>query len=125
MNSRAWERARLDALLRYGVLDTPREPTYDDIVQVVCKTLDVPIAAVNLIAEGRQWFKAEIGLGAREMELDNSICARAILAEDVFVVPDTTKDPRFDCNPLVTGEPGLRFYAGVLLRSDDGFPIGT
>ena len=125
MDKGVWERARLKALYRYGILDTPTEPTYDDIVKVVSRTLDVPIAAVNLIDEGRQWFKAEIGLGVRQMELDNSICAKAILAEDVFVVPDTTKDPRFACNPLVTGEPGLRFYAGILLRSDDGFPIGT
>ena len=125
MDKGVWERARLEALYRYGILDTPTEPTYDDIVKVVSRTLDVPIAAVNLIDEGRQWFKAEIGLGVRQMELDNSICAKAILAEDVFVVPDTTKDPRFACNPLVTGEPGLRFYAGILLRSDDGFPIGT
>ena len=125
MLDEGWERARLEALNRYGILDTPREPTYDDIVRVVCQSLDVPIAAVNLIAEGRQWFKAEIGLGVREMELDNSICARAILAQDLFIVPDTTKDERFSCNELVTGPPGLRFYAGVLLRTDDGYPIGT
>ena len=119
------ENQRVAALARYDILDTPHEPAYDNVVQVVCDQLRVPIAAVNLLAEHRQWFKAEIGLGVREMELDNSICARAIIQSDLFVVPDTTKDPRFDCNPLVTGAPGLRFYAGALLRTKDGFPIGT
>jgi signal transduction histidine kinase/CheY-like chemotaxis protein len=124
--TQSWtEQERLAALHRYGILDTPPEETYDDIVQVVCDSLEVPIAAINLIAEHRQWFKAEIGLNVREMELDNSICARAILQSDFFVVPDTTEDSRFDCNPLVTGAPGLRFYAGALLKTDDGFPIGT
>lgn len=126
MVTRPWqEEERLSALERYGILDTPPEETYDDIVQVVCDNLQVPIAAINLIAEHRQWFKAEIGLNVREMELDNSICARAILQSDFFIVPDTTKDPRFNCNPLVVGEPGLRFYAGALLKTHDGFPIGT
>jgi signal transduction histidine kinase/CheY-like chemotaxis protein len=121
----SWERQRLDALDHYHILDTPPDETYDDIVKLVCRSLDVPIAAVNLIAEHRQWFKSEIGLGTREMELDNSICARAILQSDFFVVTDTTKDERFDCNPLVTGAPGLRFYAGALLKTTDGYPIGT
>jgi signal transduction histidine kinase/CheY-like chemotaxis protein len=119
------EEERLRALHGYGILDTPPEEAYDDIVQVVCDSLDAPIAAINLIAEHRQWFKAEIGLNVREMELDNSICAKAILQSDFFVVPDTTKDPRFACNPLVTGAPGLRFYAGALLKTEEGFPIGT
>ncbi len=123
--SRWSEQQRVAALARYNILDTPHEAAYDNVVQVVCDQLGVPIAAVNLIAEHRQWFKAEIGLGVREMDLDNSICARAILQSDLFVIPDTTKDPRFDCNPLVTGPPGLRFYAGALLRTADGFPIGT
>ena len=122
----AWTEAqRLAALDRYNILDTRPEPDYDNVVKLVCQALDVPIAAVNFIAEHRQWFKAEIGLGVREMELDNSICARAILQSDMFVVPDTTKDSRFDCNDLVTGPPGLRFYAGALLKTSEGFPIGT
>jgi GAF domain-containing protein len=80
---------------------------------------------VNLIEDQRQWFKAEIGLGdtrdaARCLDLQH-----AILQHDLFVVPDTTKDPRFACNPLVKGEPGLRFYAGALLQTPDGIPLGT
>ncbi len=80
---------------------------------------------VNLIGEGRQFFKAEVGLGVRETPLDTSFCGHALLAEDFMMVPDATKDARFDCNPLVTGEPGLRFYAGALLKTPEGLPIGT
>jgi PAS domain S-box-containing protein len=114
--------ARLDA---YGILDTPQENAFDDIVKLLSQLLEAPIAAVNLLAADRQWFKAEIGLGVREMPLDNSICKFALLQEDQMVVPDTLADARFDCNPLVTGEPGLRFYAGELLKTPDGIPIGT
>jgi GAF domain-containing protein len=78
-----------------------------------------------LIEDHRQWFKAEIGLGVRETPLDSSICAHAILQPGLFVVPDTSKDPRFDRNPLVTGEPYLRFYAGALLQTPEGLPLGT
>lgn len=116
---------RLAALERYGILDTPREAEFDGITRVIARICEVPFAVINLIADGRQWFKAEIGFGVRETPLDSSFCAHAILQQDLFVVPNTTKDERFDCNPLVTGEPKLRFYAGALLKSDDGFPLGT
>lgn len=116
---------RLAALADYGVLDTPRERDFDEIAELASSICEAPIAVVNLIGEGRQFFKAEVGLGVRETPLDSSFCAKAILEEDFLVVPDATKDPRFDCNPLVTGEPGLRFYAGALLKTADGYPIGT
>lgn len=119
------EELRLEVLSGYGILDTPEEKAFDDVVKLLSDMLDVPIAAVNLIAEDRQWFKSEIGLGTREMPLDNSICRFALLEESRMIVPDTLADPRFDCNPLVTGEPGLRFYAGVLLKTPDGVPLGT
>ena len=119
------EADRLAALDRYGILDTPPEQSFDDLVKMVADLLQVPIAAVNLIAQGRQWFKSEIGLGVREMPLDDSICAFAILEPGGLVVPDTTQDARFDCNPLVTGAPGLRFYAGELLETPDGHVLGT
>lgn len=96
------EQERLSALERYGILDTPREPDFDDIVQLAADTFGAPIAAVNLIASGRQWFKAEIGLGARELPLDVSICAHAIVQSGTMVVPDTRLDARFVDNPLVT-----------------------
>ena len=119
------EAERLAALADYGVLDTPRERDFDEIAELASEICETPIAVVNLIAEGRQFFKAEVGLGVRETPLDSSFCARAILEEDFLVVPDATKDPRFVCNPLVTGEPGLRFYAGALLKTAEGHAIGT
>ena len=119
------EADRLAALDRYAILDTPREAEFDDVVRLAADVFEAPISVVNLIADSRQWFKAEVGIGADELPLDVSICAYAILQTGVFVVPDTTKDARFDCNPLVTGEPGLRFYAGALLVTPDGLPLGT
>ncbi|WP_320199338.1 HWE histidine kinase domain-containing protein [Agrobacterium sp. rho-13.3] len=119
------EQRRLAALESYNVLDTPREQDFDDIAALASAICGTPIAVVNLIGDGRQFFKAEVGLGVRETPLDSSFCARAILEQDFMVIPDATKDPRFVCNPLVTGEPHIRFYAGALLKSDDGLAIGT
>lgn len=119
------ERARLDALARFEMLDTPRERDFDEIANLASRICETPIAVVNLIGDGRQFFKAEVGLGVRETPLDSSFCAKAILEQDFLLVPDATKDPRFDCNELVIGEPGLRFYAGALLKTDDGHAIGT
>ena len=116
---------RLNALDRYEVLDTTREPEFDDIVRLVADVFEAPISVVNLIARNRQWFKAEVGIGADELPLDVSICAHAILQRGIFIVPDTTQDARFDCNPLVTRDPGLRFYAGALLETPNGLPLGT
>jgi PAS domain S-box-containing protein len=121
-----WNEAdRLAALDRYHILDTPREPEFNDVATLAADIFEAPIAVVNLIAQGRQWFKAEVGIGADELPLDVSICAHAILQQGIFVVPDTTADDRFRCNPLVTGNPGLRFYAGALLETPDGLPLGT
>jgi PAS domain S-box-containing protein len=119
------ETDRLDALDRYAILDTEREAAFDDIVELAALIFEAPIAVVNLIADGRQWFKAEIGIGARELPLDVSICRHAILQRGVFVVPDLTTDPRFEQNPLVTAAGGLRFYAGALLETPEGLPLGT
>jgi signal transduction histidine kinase len=119
------EAERLQALRSYGILDTPTEPAFDDITKIASYVCQTPISVVNLIDEGRQWFKSEIGLGARQTPLDSSICAHAILEHSFLEVPDTTKDARFEHNPLVTGAPHLRFYAGALLRTPDGLPLGT
>jgi signal transduction histidine kinase len=119
------EKLRLAALHAYGILDTPREAAFDDITRIAALICDAPIAVVNLIDRDRQWFKSEIGLGVRETPLDTSICAHAILQQDMLVVPDTLDDARFRQNPLVTGDPGLRFYAGALLKTPDGHPLGT
>ena len=119
------ETDRLAALLRYGIIDTPKEPEFEDIVRLASDVFETPIAVVNLIASDRQWFKAEVGIGARELPLDVSICAHAILQDDVFIVPDTLVDERFRDNPLVNVDGGLRFYAGALLKTDEGLPLGT
>src|SRR6478735_523671 len=103
------ESERLAALRSYGILDTPLEEDFEDIVRIAAHVCKAPISVINLIDETRQWFKAEIGLGVRETPLDVSICAHAILQPGLFVVDDTTKDARFSCNPLVTGKPHLRF----------------
>lgn len=116
---------RLAALRSLGILDTPREAEFDDIVRVVSAICETPISVINLIDDNRQWFKAEVGLDVRETPLPASICAHAILQPDLFVVPDTLLDTRFSDNPLVTGEPRLRFYAGALLETREGLPLGT
>ncbi len=122
----AWnEEERLAALKRYTILDTPPEPDFDDLVRLAAQVCQTPVALITLVDERRQWFKAELGLGVRETPLVASICATAILQPGLFIVPDTTEDPRFAGNPLVQGEPHLRFYAGAVLRTPDGVPLGA
>jgi signal transduction histidine kinase/ActR/RegA family two-component response regulator len=119
------ERRRLEALRSYEVLDTPPERAFDEIAQLAAEICGAPIAVINFVDADRQFFKAEVGLGVRETPLATSFCVHALLEDDFLLVPDAAGDPRFDCNPLVTGEPELRFYAGALLKTDDGLPIGT
>jgi sigma-B regulation protein RsbU (phosphoserine phosphatase) len=119
------EDRRVAALQAYGILDTPREEEFDAIVKVVSTICGAPISVINLIDKERQWFKAEVGLGVRETPRPASICAHAILQPGLFIVPDTLEDRRFADNPLVTGVPHLRFYAGALLETPDGLPLGT
>ena len=120
-----FEPARLAALRAYDILDTPRESDFDDIVMLASQICRTPISVINLIDETRQWFKAETGLGVRETPLDTSLCAHVILEEDFVEIPDTLADARMADNPLCLADPGLRFYAGALLRSKGGYPIGT
>jgi K+-sensing histidine kinase KdpD len=119
------ESERLFALERYNILDTPREVEFDEIIELIAHICQAPVAVINLVAEDRQWFKAELGLGTRETPLETSFCAHALLEPGLLVVPNLTTDERFACNPLVTGESGFRFYAGALLETPDGYPIGT
>ena len=118
-------RRRLEALRRYGILDTPAEEDFDGITRLAAFVCRAPIAVINFVDEARQWFKSENGLGLRETPLDVSICAHAILQPGLYVVPDTALDERFAANPLVVGEPHLRFYAGALLETADGYALGT
>ncbi|MBU6440129.1 MAG: EAL domain-containing protein [Betaproteobacteria bacterium] len=123
------EAERLQALERLGVLDTPPEPLFDQLAACAARVLEAPVAAVSLIDSRRQWFKALAGSQAagwpRETPREVSLCGHAIAGEGLFEVPDASADPRFAANPLVTGEPGLRFYAGVPLRGSEGLPVGT
>ena len=119
------ESERLSALRDYAVLDTSPEPAFDRITRVASAVFGVPIALVSLVDEERQWFKSCMGLDACETGRDVSFCAHAIHSDDVMVVTDAREDPRFRENPLVTGPPGIRFYAGAPLESPDGFKIGT
>lgn len=119
------QQARLAALRRYDILDTPREADFDDIVALASHICGTPISVINLIDAERQWFKAETGLGVRETPLDTSICAHVILEQDFVEIADTLDDARMRDNPLCLADPGLRFYAGALLRSPDQQPIGT
>lgn len=119
------ETERLAALAATGILDTPTEPAFDDIVRIASLVCRAPIAVVNFVADTRQWFKAEVGLGTRETPLNVSICAKALLTDGLTVVHDLTRDTRFDANPLVTGDPNLRFYAGARVDSPEGLPLGT
>ena len=116
---------RLAALQRYEILDTPGETEFDDIVQLVAEICEAPVAVVNFIDSDRQWFKAEVGLGVCSTPLETSLCSHIILQHDFVEIPDTLDDPRMCDNPLCTGDGGFRFYAGALLKTPDGLPLGT
>ncbi|MEG3163379.1 PAS domain S-box protein [Sphingomonas sp. PB2P19] len=119
------EAQRVAALARYKVMNTPRETAYDEIAALVAAICETPIAAINLIDRDCQFSKAEIGLGVVSTPLANSFCAHALMEDAFLLVPDTMKDARFAGNPLVAGDPGIRFYAGAPLKTRDGHAIGT
>lgn len=119
------EAARLEALRRLQILDTPREDAYDDLTHLAALVCEAPIATITLVDEDRQWFKSQIGLQSSEGPRAWSFCAHAIEGEEMFVVPDARDDERFATNPLVTGDPYIRFYAGMPIAAPGGQNVGT
>lgn len=120
------EQQRLKALRRYEILDTPTEGTFDRLTRLGAGLFGAPICLISLVDEYRQWFKSRFGLEATETPREVSFCAHAIgHPAEPFVVPDASDDPRFRSNPLVTGPPYLRFYAGAPLISSEGEALGT
>lgn len=119
------ESARLAALRRTGLVDSPIEERFDRITRLVRRSLGVPISVISLVEEDRQFFKSVDGIDSCGSDRDVSFCGHAIHESDFMVVNDALKDPRFCDNPLVTGEPHVRSYAGAVLRTPDGFRVGT
>ncbi len=123
--SSATDAARLAALHRYEILDTPVEAEFDDFTRLVAHICQVPVAVISLVDRDRQWFKSQIGLGRRETPLNVSLCKHTFMQKGLLVVPDTTLDERFSSHPMVANAPHVRFYAGAVLESSEGLPMGT
>ncbi len=119
------EKERLKALESYSILDTEAEREFDRLTELASLICNVPISLISLIDKDRQWFKSKTGLDVPETHRDISFCQYAIKEENVFEITDATKDGRFKNNPLVTGEPNIRFYAGYPLIDPNGFALGT
>lgn len=121
-----WTEAdRLRALESYDVLDTPAEADFDDLARIAAQICGTPMALISLVDARRQWFKSALGLSVSETPREIAFCNHAIRAPDMFSVEDASRDPRFAENPLVTGDPNLRFYTGAPLLSPEGYPLGT
>jgi two-component sensor histidine kinase len=119
------EDARMNAVRRYNILDTPEDGTFDRITALAARRFNVPISIISIVDEDRIWFKSHHGVPVEQIGRDPGLCASAILQSDAYILLDAKVDARSLANPLVAGEFGLRFYAGVPLRTSDGHNLGT
>lgn len=119
------EPERMAAVRRYDILDTPPDGAFDRITAIAARRFNVPIAIISIVDEDRIWFKSHHGLPVTEIGRDPGLCASAILSDAPYLLSDAKIDPRSLANPLVAGDFGLRFYAGVPLRTSDGYNLGT
>jgi anti-sigma regulatory factor (Ser/Thr protein kinase) len=119
------ETARLAALRHYRILDTEPEQAFDDLTLLAAQICETPIALITLLDEERQWFKSRLGTSATGTARSVAFCAHTIQQDDMFVIPDTLADERFRDNPLVVGEPWVRFYIGAPLVTHDGHALGS
>lgn len=119
------EEHRLAKLASYAILDTPTEESFERITRIVAETVGVPISLISLADRHRLWLKSRHGVDIAELPRDVGFCTHAILTDDVMVIEDASRDPRFADNPLVTGSPAIRFYAGAPLHTPDGFNLGA
>src|SRR2546423_2320889 len=119
------ETTRLETLRRYKILDTAAETAFDDITRLAADICGTPISLISLIDGDRQWFKSKVGITLNETNRDIAFCGHAICEPDLFIVADALEDDRFFRNPLVTGDPNIRFYAGMPLVVENGQALGT
>src|SRR5215203_4825686 len=119
------ELQRIAAVKRYEILDTPADGAFDRVTAIAARRFGVPISIISIVDHDRIWFKSGHGLDAKQIDREPGLCASAILRDDPYILPDASKDIRSLANPLVAGDFGLRFYAGVPLQTSDGHNLGT
>lgn len=119
------ETKRLEALRKYKILDSSPEAAYDSITALAATICEVPTAFISFVDKDRQWFKSKVGLDVCETDREVAFCAHTIMRDDVLVIEDAKENELFKDNPLVTGEPFIRFYAGAPIRNSEGMGLGS